>query len=117
MKRLILWLVRAFKVDVIGSERLRAGGDAVERGMRWEAFYQEQGGLADLLVAVRQGYFEAAGALSPHDTAKLYEYALADRLARELDREVQQIIVTGKAEAERRREMQRQNAARILRSI
>lgn len=113
--RLVIWLAKRLGLTLLPSDRLKSGGDAVERAQRWDAFYREEGGLADMIHNLRQSYFEAASAVGHRDDGKLYEFAVADRLARELEREVQQIIVTGKAEFERRKTVEREAAARILR--
>lgn len=115
--RFTLWLAARLSINLLSEARIEAGGNAIARGERWEGFYREAGGLRDMILTVRQGYFEAAGALAPSDTDKLFEYALADRLAREIDREILQVIFTGKAEAERNKITERENAARILRSV
>lgn len=115
--RLTLWLVARLDINPVEEARLHGTRDEIARGERWEGFYNEEGGLRDMLGTVRKGYFEAASALSVGDTGKLYEYALADRLARELEREVLQVVMTGKARAERERAQERTRAARILRSI
>lgn len=114
---LVLWLCTRFDIHTIEAERLKHSADAVERGQRWEQFYREEGGLADMLATIRANYFEAASALGHRDDAKLYEFVVADRCARELEREILQIIATGKATAERRSHIQREEAARILRAI
>lgn len=112
--RLAAWLIARFDLNPVADARTMAGGDAVERGARWEAFYTEAGGLRDMLTIIRQGYFEAAGAVGHRDDEKLYEYVVADRLARELEREVVQVIATGRAKAERIAAAARENNARIL---
>jgi hypothetical protein len=115
--RLTLWLVRRLDINVIDQERLHGGTDAVQRGQRWEMFLREEGGLADMLAKLRRGYFEAASAIGHRDDKRLYEFVVADRIARELEREVVQIVVTGKAEFERREAAARENSARILRAL
>lgn len=117
LTRLILWLARRLNVNLLDQARLNAPEDAVARGQRWEMFYREEGGLGDMLARIRMSYFEAASAVGHRDNDKLYEFAVADRLARELEREVLQIIVTGKAEFERREAVARENSARILRAM
>lgn len=79
--------------------RFNMGGDEIARGARWEQFYAETGGMADMILAIRRNYFEASAALGVSDLDKRYEYALADRLARELEREVLSVIETGKIKA------------------
>lgn len=113
--RIVLWLCSRYHINPIDTARLANGRDAVERGARWEAFYRETGGLADMMRDIRLGYFEASAALSPRDTDKIYEYALADRIARELQRKIEAVIVTGKVEADRAETIERMNIARIRR--
>ena len=114
LTRFALWLCRRLDVNPIAAARTMAGADAVERGARWEVFYTETGGLRDMLATIRQCYFQAAGAVGHRDDDKLYEYVVADRLARELEREVVQVIATGRAKAERIAAAARENNARIL---
>ena len=114
---LVGWLCRRFAIDPLAETRLRSGGDAMARGARWEQFYRESGGLADMIAAVRRGYFEAAAGLAVSETGKLYEYALADRLAREIEREVLSVVLTGKAAAERAKAAERERNAAILRDF
>lgn len=99
--RFTMWLVRVLDINVIEQSRLMAGNDAVERGARWEQFYREKGGMGDFITAIRRGYFEAAAGLPASDHDKIYEYALADRIAREIDRQALSIVQTGRIEAER----------------
>lgn len=115
LTRLVLWAVRRLNIDVIPAERLFNGTDAVERGARWEAFYREEGGLADMLAAIRREAFEAAAELDPKDTDKIYYWAMADRNVRKLEQRIQQVVIAGKTEAERRLQIERMNAARIVR--
>jgi hypothetical protein len=115
--RLTLWLVSRLAINVVDQARLHGGADAVQRGQRWEMFLREEGGLADMLTKLRRGYFEAASAIGHRDDKQLYEFVVADRIARELEREVLQIVVTGKAEFERREAVAREQSARILRAL
>ncbi|GAA0729962.1 hypothetical protein [Sphingomonas japonica] len=76
--------------------RINNGADSVARGQRWEVFYAEDGGIRDMIAGLRRGYFEKVGGLKPGDTESLIALGMADRIAREIDREVQTIIETGK---------------------
>ncbi|MGV0964204.1 MAG: hypothetical protein ACOYBT_09970 [Polynucleobacter sp.] len=96
MRNLLDWIAARLGYVTRDYARVRNGADAIARGQRWEAFYREEGGIADMITRLRMGYFEASAALGVSDLDKRYEYALADRLARELDREVRTIIETGK---------------------
>lgn len=99
--RLLLWLGYTRLVPT-PLPRINNGTDAVARGQRWEAFYAEEDGLADMLSSLRRDYFEKVGQLAPNDTAGLKALAMADRIARELERKVQTVIETGKLEANAR---------------
>lgn len=113
--RFALWLCAALDVHPLDQTRINNGADAVARGERWQAFYLEQGGLADMILAVRRGYFEAAAGLGVSETDRIYEYALADRIAREIERQVQGVIASGRIDAERIAANARDNVARIRR--
>jgi hypothetical protein len=79
--------------------RVQNGTDAVARGQRWEAFATEEGGIYDMISALRRDYFEKVGQLSPGDTAGLQALGMADRIAREIERKVQTVIETGRIRA------------------
>ena len=55
LTRFALWMCARLEINPIDQARLLVGNDAVERGARWETFYREQGGLADMILAVRRG--------------------------------------------------------------
>jgi hypothetical protein len=97
--RLVLWLCRRFDISPLDEARRFASPDAIARGQRWEAFYHEQGGLADMIAELRREAFEVAAELDPKDTDKIYYWATADRNLRRLDRRVRTVIETGKIEA------------------
>ena len=97
--RLVLWLCARFDINPLAEARRFASPDAIARGQRWEAFYHEEGGLADMIAAIRKEAFEAAAELDPRDTDKIYYWATADRNLRKLDRRIRSVIETGKLEA------------------
>lgn len=99
--RLVLWLCRRFDIVLLDEQRRMVGADAVAKGERWRAFYHEEGGLADMLEALRKEAFEAAAELDPKDTDKIYYWATADRNLRKLDQRVRSIIVNGDIVAKR----------------
>ena len=115
LTRFALWLCARLGVVTIDHTRLMLGKDAIERGSRWEQFYKESGGLADMILAVRRGYFEAAAALGMSEHDKIYEYALADRIAREIDRQVLSVIASGQMEAGQIAAKARNSVAQIVR--
>lgn len=100
MRRLAIWLVtylaHRFNIALVAEARVQYGTEAVARGQRWQAFYDEEDGLRDMFASLRRDYFEKVGALSPGDTDSLKALAMADRVAREVERKVQSVIETGK---------------------
>ena len=76
--------------------RIHNGADAVARGQRYQAFYEEEDGLRDMIASLRRDYFEKVGQLSPGDTDGLRALGMADRIAREIERKVQTVIETGR---------------------
>jgi hypothetical protein len=97
--RLVLWLCARFDINPIDEARRFASPDAIARGQRWDAFYHEEGGIADMIVALRKEAFETAAELDPADTDKIYYWATADRNLRKLDQRVRGIIANGKIAA------------------
>lgn len=87
--------------------RIGNGMDAIGRGQRWESFYAEENGLADMLTKLRRAYFEKVGATKPGDTDTLLVLGLADKIVREIEREVQTVIETGKIRANEREHAER----------
>lgn len=76
--------------------RIHNGADAVARGMRYSAFYEEEDGLRDMITSLRQDYFQKIGELKPNDLDGLRALGMADRIAREIERKVQSVIETGR---------------------
>jgi len=91
-------------------ERVSNGVDAIARGQRWQGFYAEEGGLADMLSNLRRAYFEKVGNTKPGDTQTLLVLGLADKIVREVEREVRVVIETGKIRAS-----EREHADRVAR--
>lgn len=114
MRNFLDWL--AAKLGYIRADtprpypRIENGTDAIARGQRWEQFYAEAGGISDMIDKLRRQYFEASAALGVSDLDKRYEFALADRLARELDREVRTVVETGKLKANEKAFVERNTA-------
>jgi hypothetical protein len=100
--RLVLWLCERFSIAVLDEQRVFMGADVIERSKRWEAFYREQGGLADMLADIRREAFEAAQEIDPRETDKIYYWAMADRNVRKLEQRIRNVITAGEVEAKRR---------------
>ncbi len=77
--------------------------DPIRRGNRWQAFYEEEGGIRDMLATIRAAYFERMSALEPWQVAQLSNLAIAAKVVTQLDAAVMDIVAQGKiADAARR---------------
>ena len=76
----------------------QAGSDKIARGKRWQAFYNEEGGLKDVIAEMRRAYFERAAHLKPGDIDGLTALSLADRICGEIDGAFRLVIVEGEQE-------------------
>lgn len=72
--------------------------DAIHRAARWQAFYEEDGGLRDMLATLRQAYFDRAADLMPNDTAALLKLGMASKIVDQIDAHVTHIVTAGKLE-------------------
>lgn len=115
IKRFALWLWPDLRAT-IDATRLKCGTDAVERGMRWEAFWREEGGLADILAKLRQEAFEAAQEAGAKDDQTRLAWMLQDRAYRQLQNRIEAIVISGKNEVSNRRQQDRDKAIRIVRA-
>ena len=117
LRRFVLWLCKVTDIHPeIATERLMGGKDAVERGARWEMFYQEQGGLRDMLDGLRREAFEAASEIDPRETQLIAYWAMADRNIRRLQQRIEQVIITGKVKVAEAEQAERNAALRLVRS-
>lgn len=91
------------------------GTDAVERGQRWQSFYNEQGGLADMLAALRAEAFEAAAEAGVRDDQTRLAWLLQDRAYRRLQNKIEAVVISGKAELARREQGDRDKASMLAR--
>lgn len=92
---LVLWLCARFDISLIDEARRFASPDAIARGQRWEAFYNEEGGLADMIQQARKEAFEAYAETRPSDVAEKEYLAGIDRCWRQIDRRVRSVVETG----------------------
>jgi len=72
--------------------------DAIHRAARWQAFYDEDGGLKEVLAMLRQAYFDRAADLMPNDTAALLKLGMAAKIVEQIDAHVRHILTAGKLE-------------------
>jgi hypothetical protein len=72
--------------------------DAIHRATRWQNFYEEEGGLRDMLATLRQAYFDRAADLMPSDTAALLKLGMAAKIVDQIQSQVTHIVTAGKVE-------------------
>jgi hypothetical protein len=77
--------------------------DPIQRGRRWQAFYEEDGGLKDMLAEIKATYLERLAKVDPSNTEQLRILAMAHRVAGEFEGMIQS-IVAGAAVAEAAKE-------------
>lgn len=75
--------------------------DPLHRASRWKAFYEEDGGIREVIADIRAQYFAKASSLGVKDTDALLKLSMADKIAQEIDSYFQGIIAGGTVEAER----------------
>lgn len=103
MRNIAIWIVtylcHRFSIALVAEARVANGTDAVARGQRWQSFYDEENGLRDMFNSLRRDYFEKVGEVKPGDVDSLKALAMADKIAREVERKVKTVIETGRIRA------------------
>lgn len=69
--------------------------DALQRGRRWKAFYEEDGGLRDMLDTLGETYLDRMSSVEPWETDKLAKLAMANKITKQLKGLVVDIIGRG----------------------
>ncbi len=72
--------------------------DIVHRANRWREFYEEEGGLKDVLETLRRAYFDRAGELMPGDTAALLKLGMAAKIVEQVETHIRHILTAGRLE-------------------
>jgi len=72
--------------------------DIVHRANRWREFYEEDGGLRDVLDTLRRAYFDRASELMPNDTAALLKLGMAAKIVDQVDMHIRHILTAGRME-------------------
>jgi hypothetical protein len=72
--------------------------DAIHRATRWQGFYEEEGGLRDMLATLRQAYFDRAADLLPSDTAALLKLGMAAKIVDQIQSQITHVVTAGKVE-------------------
>lgn len=68
---------------------------AIARAQRWKLFYEEDGGLKDIIQDIATAYIERMALVEPWETDKLSKLAIANRVTLEIGKCVQAIIAEG----------------------
>ena len=76
--------------------------DPVANARRWKTFYEEEGGLRDILSGLRVAYLERMSSVEPWETDKLMKLAVASKVTQAIDSEIRAIMDAGKVEETRR---------------
>lgn len=72
--------------------------DAIHRATRWQMFYEEDGGLREVLDTIKGAYLDRAADLMPNDTAALLKLGMARKIVDQINSHVVSIINAGKIE-------------------
>ena len=115
--RLILWLSARYGIVLLDEQRRNASPDAVERAMRWEAFFLERGGIGDMIAAARMEAFEAFAECRPDDIANKTDLANSDRCWRQIEQRIRSVIESGKIEASQREMLLKADSGNPRKSI
>lgn len=75
--------------------------DKQHRASRWKAFYEEPGGLRDVIDGMCHAYFERHASLGVKEHDKQYALSLAHKVAREMETHIKGIVDSGTIEAHR----------------
>jgi len=70
----------------------------IHRANRWREFYEEDGGLKDVLDTLRQAYFDRAGELMPGHTGALLKLGMAAKIVEQVDGHIRHILTAGRLE-------------------
>ena len=96
--RVVLWLCSRYDIWPMDETRTPMSNDAKARSLRWQEFATEEGGLFDMIEALRRETFDQASEIPPHEVEKLQYAAMSDRNLRRLKQRVSGVIAAGKIE-------------------
>lgn len=66
--------------------------DPIQRGRRWQAFYEEDGGLRDMIADIGRTYLERMAQVDPWNAEQLQVLALAHKVTQQLDGMVKAVV-------------------------
>lgn len=73
--------------------------EVIRRGQRWALFYNEEGGLHDILTSIGTEYLKRMSVVEPWETDKLSKLAMANKIVGQLDNCVREIIAAGQVKS------------------
>ena len=115
--RLVMWLCARCDINPLDEARVNMGADKVARSQRWEAFANEEGGIFDMIEALRKESFEAYGELPPSAHDERVYLAMTDRNLRRLKQRVVSVITAGKIEARNAESLAKHSRGNPLKSV
>lgn len=69
--------------------------EIIARGRRWALFYNEDGGLKDILEHIGQTYIQRMSSVEPWEADKLSKLAMANKIVGQVDTVIREIIAAG----------------------
>jgi len=81
--------------------------DPVARANRWRAFYEEEGGLADILNAMAGLYLERMSSVEPYEHGKLSALSIAHKVTKEVAAQINMIMNEGTVAIAQREHLER----------
>lgn len=70
----------------------------IARAARWQAFYQEAGGLKDMIDALRETHLDALTMVEPWDEPRLRKIGLSMAMVKQLEQTIRNIMADGRIE-------------------
>lgn len=77
--------------------------DPIARAQRWQVFWEEEGGLRDIMNGLHDAYLDRMSSVEPWETDKLVKLSIASKITKAVASEVQNIVAQGKV-AEKHRD-------------
>lgn len=69
--------------------------ERIARAQRWRAFFEEPGGMAEMLKAMRATHLEALSLVDPWDTDRLKKIGLSMAMVQQLEQTIRSIMADG----------------------
>lgn len=67
----------------------------IARAQRWKLFYEEEGGLRDIIQGLQSAYIARMSDVEPWETGKLSKLAIANKVCQQIEAHVATIFADG----------------------